>query len=342
MSKISRCVARLLVAFGLSIGVLSFASAATLDQVRARGHLICGSVASMAGFSERTDKGLWSGFDVDFCRAVAAAVLGNPDLVEFKPLSGESRFADLQTGAIDLLARDGAWNLQHDTLFGVHYVGTSFFDGLALLVRGNAGVISAYELKNVSICMGNDATERKIIEDFFFETQASFTEVHYEDRQDLSVAYAAGLCDAIAAPASWLNAIRRGFADPSSSQILPERLSKLPLGPVVRQGDPQWFNIVRWTLFALVNAEELGVTSLNIEPMLVAHNPAIRRILGVEGDFGTPLGLDPIWMRNVIRSVGNYGEIYARNFGSQTGTALPRGLNALWTKGGLLYAPPVR
>lgn len=318
------------------------ASAATLDKVRERGHLICASVSGLPGFAQKGSDNLWSGFDVDFCRAVAAAVLDDPNRVVFRSLPGEARFADLQTGQVDLLARNAPWTMTRDNSFGVDYVATSFYDGLAFLVPQASNVVSAYELKQVKVCMVNNPDEVRAVQDLMFETQATYEEKLYEDREDLGVAYQAGLCDAVAAPGTWLYALRRSLADPAAHRILPERISQRPLGPVVRQGDSEWFNIVRWTLFALINAEELGVTSSNIEPMLAIKNPAIQRLLGAGEDIGKPLRLNPAWIRNVIKAVGNYGEIYARNFGSQTGVALPRGLNSLWTKGGLIYGPPIR
>lgn len=326
----------------VALGQFNTANAATLDKVRERGHVICASVAALPGFAQQGADGLWSGFDVDFCRAVAAAVLDDPNRVVFRSLQGEARFADLQTGQVDLIARNAPWTMTRDNSFGVDYVATSFYDGLAFLVPKSSNVVSAYELKQVKICMVNNPDEVRAVQDLMFETQSSYEEKLYEDREDLGVAYQAGICDVVAAPGTWLYSLRRSLPDPAAHQILPERISQRPLGPVVRQGDDEWFNIVRWTLFALINAEELGVTSNNIEPMLALKNPAIKRLLGSGEDVGTPLRLNPMWIRNVIKSVGNYGEIYARNFGSQTGVALPRGLNALWTKGGLLYGPPVR
>lgn len=318
------------------------AQATMLETVRARGFLICGATAALPGFAEQDATGHWSGFDVDLCRGIAAAVFGNPDLIEFRPLRGESRFAPLQTGAIDVLARDGPWTQKRDTDFGVRYVGTAFFDGQAFMVPQSLGAVSAYELDNLSICVLDGGDEQSQLQDFFFANQASYTEVLYEDVADLAVAYRAGLCQGISAPARQLQAIRRDLPEPASHRILPERISKELLGPVVRQGDDQWFDIVQWTLFTLINAEEVGITSLNIDSLAATRTLAVRQILGVDGDFGTPLGLSPKFMSDVIRAVGNYAELYDRNFGPQTGAALLRGQNALWSNGGQMYAPPVR
>lgn len=316
--------------------------AATLDDVRERGYLVCAAANPLPGFTQRSAEGLWSGFDVDFCRAVAAAALGDPDLVEFRPLSGNSRFAQLQTGEVDLIARNAAWTASRDSGYGAHYVATSFFDGQAFMVPQALGFVSAYELDEITVCVVNGSDDARNMREFFFETQATYSEVTYDDREDLGVAYRAGLCNVVSAPASWLYGIKRRLDDPTTHRILPERISRLPLGPVVRQDDDEWFNIVRWTLFVLINAEELGVTQRNLESMSSARTPAIRRLLGIESDFGSALRLEQMWMQNVIAAVGNYGEMFDRNFGPQTGAALLRGLNANWIKGGLMVAPPVR
>jgi general L-amino acid transport system substrate-binding protein len=325
----------------LSVAITASA-AQTLDAVRERGFLICGATNALPGFAQIDADGRWSGFDVDLCRAIAAAVFGDPNLIEFRSLRGEARFASLQSDAVDVLTRNGPWTARRDTLYGASYVGTSFFDGQAFLVPQSLGLVSAFELDNVRICVidGGDDLER--IQEFFFANQAIYTEVPYEDIEDLSLAYRSGRCDAVSASGRQLQAIRRALPDPSAHRILPERISKELLGPVVRAGDTQWFNIVRWTLFALINAEEVGVTSLNTESLAASHTPAIKRILGVEGDYGTPLGLKPTFMADAIRAVGNYAELYDRHFGPQTGAALLRGQNSLWSNGGLLYAPPVR
>ncbi|MBJ3785532.1 amino acid ABC transporter substrate-binding protein [Devosia sediminis] len=318
------------------------ASAQTLEAVRSRGFLICGSSNPLAGFSQQDVDGRWSGFDVDLCRALAAAVLGNPDLIEFRSYRGEARFAPLETNAVDVLMRNGAWTLGRDTRYGARYVTPTFFDGQAFLVPQAMGVVSAYELDDVSVCVIDGAGDLEALEEFFFSNQTDYREVPYEDVADLATAYRAGLCQAISASGRQLQAIRRELPDPNLHRILPERISKEVLAPVVRDGDEQWFKIVRWTMFALINAEEVGVTSLNIDSLVAARTPAVRRILGVEGDFGTALGLRETFLADAIRAVGNYSELYDRHFGPQTGAAMLRGQNALWSNGGLLYAPPVR
>lgn len=313
----------------------------TLATIKERGHLICATSDPLPGFAQPGPEGRWTGFDVDFCRAVAVAVFDDPSKMEFVPLSGDSRFAQLQIGDVDLIARNAPWTMRRDTGYGASYVATSFFDGQAFMVPQSLGAVSAYELENVSVCVLDGGEELANIREFFFTTQAAYTEVLYEDREDLTVAYSNGLCNAVSAPASWLNAIRRSLPEPATHRILPETISKGAFGPVVRAGDPQWFDIVQWTLFALIDAEELGVSSLNIQSLSKAKTHAIRRLVGLEGSFGPAIGLAPDFIAKVIQAVGNYGEIFERNFGPETGAAVVRGQNALWIYGGLLQAPPI-
>lgn len=323
-------------------GFVAPAHAQTLEAVRARGFLICAAVGVTPGFAQSDAEGRWNGFDVDMCRAIAAAVLGNPDLLEFRPLRGESRFAHLQTREIDVVVRNSPFTQSRDTTFGARYVTTTFYDGQAFMVPGTLGIVSAYELEGLTICIADNGEALARLRDFFFLNQADYREIVYEDTADLLIAYRAGRCDAVSASGRDLHTIRRDLPDPMSHRILPERISKDALGPVVREDDEQWFDIVRWTMFTLVNAEEHGVTALNLDSLATTRARAVRRILGLEQDFGAPLGLTPTFMADIIRAVGNYGEIYERNFGPQNGPALPRGQNALWVNGGLLYAPPIR
>jgi general L-amino acid transport system substrate-binding protein len=313
----------------------------TLQAVRDRGVLICATSDPLPGFAQQGFDGIWTGFDIDICRAVAAAVFGDPNKVSFRPLSGDSRFVDLQVGAVDLLARNGAWTMRRDTSFGSSYVGASFYDGQGFMVPESLGFVSAYELDNVSVCVLDSGEELASLREFFFTTQTAYTEVPYEDRADLSVAYQRGLCNVVSAPGSWLQAVRRSLPDPATHRILPERISKEVFGPVVRDGDDQWFQIVRWTLFTLIAAEEAGVSSFNIGDLGAAKTPAIRRLLGLQGTYGPGIGLSPTFMHDVIAMVGNYGELFDRHFGPDTGAAIPRGQNALWINGGLLYSPPL-
>ncbi|ODT72962.1 MAG: hypothetical protein ABS75_01725 [Pelagibacterium sp. SCN 63-23] len=331
----------LLLAAGLFGLAAQPAAAQTLDAVRERGFLVCGSSNPLAGFAQMDSESRWSGFDVDLCRALAAAVFGNPDLIEFRSYRGEARFAPLQTGSVDVLMRNGAWTAGRDTRFGARYVTATFFDGQAFLVPQALGVVSAYELDNVSVCVVDGSGDVQALDEFFFSNQTSFTEVVYEETADLLTAYRAGLCQVVSASGRQLQAIRRELQDPALHRILPERISKEVLGPVVRQDDDEWFEIVRWTVFALITAEEVGVTSANIDSLAAARTPGVRRILGLESDFGNALRLRPTFMSDAIRAVGNYSELYDRHFGAQTGAAMLRGQNALWRNGGLLYAPPI-
>lgn len=317
------------------------AAGPTLQAVRERGAVVCASSDPIPGFARQDENGLWRGFDVDFCRAVSAAIFGDPDKVIFRALSGDSRFVDLQTGAVDLMARNGSWTMRRDTTFGASYVGTSFYDGQGFMVPEALGFVSAFELDKVSVCVLDRGQEVANLREFFFTTQATYTEILYEDREDLAVAYQRGLCNVVSAPASWLQAIRRTLPDPATHRILPEGISKEAFGPVVRSGDDQWFEIVRWTLFTLISAEEAGVSSFNVASLGAAKTLAIRRLLGLAGTFGPGIGLDAGFMTNIVAGVGNYGEIFERNFGPDTGAAIPRGKNALWINGGLLYAPPI-
>lgn len=339
-----RLVAALL-ALCLGVQAVLAATAApagpTLQAIRDRGHVICASTDPLPGFAQPGQDGRWSGFDVDFCRAVAVAVFNDPSRMEFVPLVGDGRFAQLQAGTIDLIARNGAWTMRRDTTYGARYVGNMFYDGQGIMVPQTLGTVSAYELDNVSVCIVDEPEQIANLQEFFFTTQASYTEVLYENREDLGFAYQAGRCNAVSAPISWLNAMRRSLPDPGAQRILPERISKSAFGPVVRVGDDQWFSIVQWVLFAMIDAEEAGLTSLNIESIAATKTHRIRRLLGLEGDFGSPLGLDPDFIPHMIKAVGNYGEIYERNFGPETGAGVVRGQNALWENGGLLFAPGV-
>jgi len=334
-------VALFVVAAGSAMAQATAPDGPTLKAVRARGHVICAGSDPLPGFAQLDNRGLWTGFDVDFCRAIAAAIFGDPDKLEFRALTGDARFASLQTGDIDVISRDADWTMRRDTRYAASYVAPSFYDGQAFMVPASRNIVSAYQLDNLRVCVTDQGDQLINLQEFAFTTQAQYTEVLYEDREDLAVAYAKGLCDAVSAPASWLNAIRRGMESPASQVILPERISKSVFGPVVRQGDDQWFKIVEWTLFALIDAEQAGVTSVNIDSLAAAKTHGIRRLLGIEGSFGPSLGLAPDFIKSVIKAVGNYGQIFDRNFGPDTGANVPRGQNALWSNGGLIYAPDI-
>jgi len=321
----------------------SVAYADTLDSVLERGFVRCGATQGHQGFSNLSADGFWSGYDVDLCRAISAAVFGDANRVEFIEYEGTSRAAPLQGDQVDLFARNAYWTMSRDTQYNLHYVGITYFDGQAIMVPEAKGVVSAVSLQDVTVCAVEGSIESDRIEKYFFEHQINYTETYYEELSDLQTAYMAGLCDVVTAPASHLQSLLLSEAiDPAAHRILPERLSVEPWGPVVRAGDDRWQNVVRWTLFALLNAEELGVNSRNVETMVESKNPKVRRLLGVDGQFGEPLGIPDSWAHDVIKGVGNFGEIFSRNLGKDSGLNIIRGNNELWTRGGLMYAPPIR
>lgn len=321
---------------------LACAQSRTLDIVKTRGHLICGVNTGLAGFAAPDDRGNWVGLDVDFCRAVAAAIFHDGTKVRFVPLNAKERFTALQSGEVDILSRNTTWTMSRDTSLGLNFAGILYFDGQAFMVRRALGLKSATELSGASICVQSGTTNELNLADFFETRGLSYRPVVYERLIQVLGAYSTGRCDAFTADTSQLIAERTRLPDPDAHEMLPDRVSKEPLGPAVRQGDAVWSNIVRWTLFALINAEELGVTQSNIDAERTSPNPEIRRLLGTEGDYGKAIGLDADWAVSVLRAVGNYGESFERNLGQGSPLKIARGRNALWTDGGLMYAPPVR
>ena len=322
--------------------IVSSANATTLEDVKAKGYVQCGVNTGLLGFGSTDDKGEWKGFDVDYCRAVAAAVFGDPKAVKFTPLTAKERFTALQSGEIDMLARNTTWTMSRDTSLGLTFAGTSYYDGQGFMVKKSLGVTSALQLGGASVCVQTGTTTELNLADYFKRNNMQYNPVAFEQLPEVDAAYQAGRCDVYTTDASGLYAIRLTLANPDDHIVLPEIISKEPLGPVVRQGDDQWFNIVKWTHFALLNAEELGVTSKNVDEMKNSTNQEIRRLLGTDGTFGEMVGLGNDWAYNIIKSVGNYGEIFDRNIGPDTPLKISRGLNALWTNGGIQYAPPVR
>ncbi len=314
----------------------------SLDVVKGRGMLNCGVSPGTPGFSNPDDKGNWTGLDVDFCRAVAAVVLDDPKKVSFKPLTAKERFTALQSGEVDLLSRTTTWTIQRDSSLGLVFAGVTYYDGQGLMVPKKLGVKSAKELNGASVCVATGTTTELNLSDYFRVNKMTYKPVVFEKADELNAAYEAGRCDVYTTDASGLYAQRLKLKDPAGHVILPEIISKEPLGPVVRQGDFQWFTIVKWAYFALLNAEELGVNSTNVDEMLKSTNPEIKRLLGVEGDFGKGIGLTNDWVVKLVKGVGNYGEIYDRNVGPNTPLKIERGLNKLWNQGGLQYAPPIR
>lgn len=314
----------------------------TLSGVKARGALKCGVHQGLPGFAATDDNGNWKGLDVDFCRAVAAAVFGDATKVEFVPLSAKERFTALQSGEIDLLSRNTTWTMTRDTSLGLNFAGVNYYDGQGFMVRKELGVSSALELSGASVCTNTGTTTELNVADYFKANKMPYEIVAFEKASEVNKAYDAARCDVYTSDASQLAAMRLKLAKPDDHMVLPEIISKEPLGPAVRQGDDQWFNVVRWTFFGLLNAEELGITKANVGEMTASDNPSVKRALGVDGDFGPKIGLDSAWLKNVVSSVGNYGEMYERHLGPKTPLAIRRGLNELWTKGGLMYAPPIR
>ena len=323
--------------------VAGYASATTLEDVQARGALNCGVSTGVNGFSAPDANGVWQGFDVAVCRAVAAAVLGDPMAVNFVPTTGQTRFTALASGEIDMLARNTTWTLSRDVDLGFTFIGVNYYDGQGFMVNRNLGVSSATELDGATVCIQTGTTTELNLADYFRINNMTYEPVPIETNAEAQQQYLAGACDVYTTDASGLAATRASFETPGDHVILPEIISKEPLGPLVRQGDDQWADIGRWTLNALIAAEELGVTSANLEQMAAGtNNPEINRLLGSEGSLGEMLGLDPQWAMHAIAAGGNYGEIFAATIGEATPIGLARGLNAQWTQGGLLYTPPFR
>ncbi len=329
-----------LVAAALSATV-SVASAGTLDTVKQKGTLTCGVNPALAGFGIPDDKGNFTGLDVDFCHAVAAAVLGDATKVKYIALNATDRFTALQSSEIDLLARNSTWTSSRDSQ-GMLFGPVNFYDGQGFLVRKKLGVASAKDLNGASVCVQQGTTTELNLADYFRTNGMKYDSVAFKGEDETLKAYESGRCDAFTTDSSGLYAERLRLVNPDDHIVLPEIISKEPLSPAVRQGDDQWFNIVRWTQYAMVTAEELGVTSKNVDEMMKSENPDIRRLLGVEGEAGKGLGLNGNWAYILLKQVGNYGEVFDRNVGDGSPLKIKRGLNALWSKGGLQYAPPIR
>jgi general L-amino acid transport system substrate-binding protein len=320
------------------------ASAATLDDVKARGTLNCGVTTGLVGFAAPDANGEWTGFDVSVCRAVAAAVLGDAAAVEFVPTTGQTRFTALASGEIDMLARNTTWTFSRDTDLKFDFVGVNYYDGQGFMVPKALGVASAKDLDGATVCIQTGTTTELNLADFFRTNNISYEPVPIETNAEAQQQYLAGACDVYTTDASGLAATRATFEAPNDHTLLPEIISKEPLGPLVRHGDSEWGDIVRWTLNALITAEELGVTSSNIGELSAAatNNPEINRLLGTEGELGAMIGLDAGWALNAISASGNYGESFEKNIGENTPLGLARGLNAMGTDGGLVYSPPFR
>ncbi|MGI9513299.1 MAG: amino acid ABC transporter substrate-binding protein [Anderseniella sp.] len=327
----------------VSLAGISAASAGTLDDVKSKGFIQCGVSQGLIGFSNPDDKNNWTGLDVDFCRAVAGAVFGDGQKVKFTPLSAKERFTALQSGEIDVLSRNTTWTMGRDTSLGLVFAGVTYYDGQGFMVKKSLGVDSALKLDGASVCTQTGTTTELNLADYFRANNMKYEVVAFEKADEVIAAYDSGRCDVFTTDQSGLYAERLKLKNPDENVVLPEIISKEPLGPVVRQGDDAWFNVVKWTYFALLNAEEAGVTAANVDDMIAnSTDPGIRRLLGVEGDFGKAIGLENNWAANAIRAVGNYGEMFDRNVGPDTNLKISRGVNALWKDGGIQYAPPVR
>ncbi|MBX6328839.1 MAG: amino acid ABC transporter substrate-binding protein [Pseudolabrys sp.] len=327
------------------LGAFAFAqsaSAQTLKTVKDRGLLICGANGTLAGFGLPDAQGKWTGLDVDVCRAIAAAIFNDADKVKFVPLSAKDRFTALQSGEVDVLVRNTTWTSSRDTSLGLNFTGVDYYDGQGFMVRKSLKVNSALELNGASVCVQQGTTTELNLADYFRAHNMQLKSVTFATANEAVKAYDAGRCDSYTTDASGLAAERLRLANPNDHVILPEIISKEPLGPAVRHGDDQWFDIVKWVLFAMINAEELGVNSKNVDEMLKSSNPDVKRLLGTEGNYGEQLGLTKDWVVRIVRLVGNYGEVFERNVGSGSPLKIDRGLNKLWNKGGIQYAPPVR
>ena len=335
-----RVMFALITAAGLT--AVSPANAAVLDQVKSKSFVQCGVSQGLPGFSSPDDKGSWTGLDVDVCRAIAAAIFDDATKVRYTPLTAKDRFTALQSGEIDVLSRNTTWTLSRDTSLGLNFAGVSYYDGQGFLIRKDKKVSSALELSGASVCTQTGTTTELNVADFFRARNMKYEVVAFTTADETIKAYEAGRCDVFTSDVSQLYAMRLKLANTSDHVVLPEIISKEPLGPVVRHGDDQWFDIVKWVLFAMLNAEELNVTQKNLDEQLKSPNPEIKRLLGVEGNFGEQLGLTRDWVVRIVKQVGNYGESFDRNVGAGSRLGIERGLNRLWNKGGIQYAPPVR
>jgi len=345
MTKIKSLLITLLLSLGVSTAIAG-SHGSTLDVVKERGKLMCGTNTGLAGFANPNDQGVWEGIDVDVCRAVAAAIFGDANAVEFVPTTTKARFEILRSGEIDVLARNTTWTLQRDVELGLEFIGVNYYDGQGFMVRKDLGVTSALELDGASVCIQVGTTTELNLADYFTANGMSYEPIPVETNSEADTAYLAGRCDIYTTDASGLYAQRAGYPDPSAHIVLPEIISKEPLGPAVRHGDSEWADIVRWSLNAMIIAEEKGITSANVDMMLNSKDPETLRLLGVTkaetGAYGSWFGLEDDWAYNIIKQVGNYSESFEKHIGVNTPINIARGLNALYKNGGILYAPPFR
>ena len=325
-----------------AVGAQAETSSTTLETVLSKGYLSCGVNTGLPGFATPDEKGLWSGMDVDVCRGVAAAVLGDASKVKYIPLTAKERFTALQSGEIDMLSRNTTWTLTRDASLGLNFAGVSYYDGQGFLVKKELGVTRAKQLDGAAVCIQSGTTTELNLADYFRSNGMKYQPVVFDTSDGTAKGFDSGRCDVLTSDQSQLYALRLRLSKPDQAVVLPEVISKEPLGPLVRQGDDQWFNIVKWSLFAMINAEELGLTSANIDKSKSTSDPSVRRFLGIEGPKGKGMGLKDNWAYQVVKQVGNYGEIFDRNIGESSPLKIERGLNAQWSQGGILYAPPFR
>jgi len=318
------------------------ASAQTLKAVKDRGMLNCGANGQLAGFGMPDAQGKWTGMDVDICRAIAAAIFNDASKAKFVPLSAKDRFTALQSGEVDVLSRNTTWTSSRDSALGISFTGVDYYDGQGFMVRKSLKVNSALELNGASVCVQQGTTTELNLADYFRAHNMQLKSVTFATSDEAIKAYDAGRCDAYTTDASGLYAERLKLANPADHMVLPEIISKEPLGPSVRQGDDQWFTVVKWVLFAMMDGEELGITSKNVDQMLTSTNPEVKRFVGTEGAYGEQIGLTKDWAVRIIKLVGNYGEVFDRNVGAGSPLKIDRGMNKLWNKGGIQYAPPIR
>ena len=335
--------ASLVLAFAVAVGFSTqAASAQTLKTVKERGMLSCGVGPGLPGFSSPDDKGNWTGLDVDICRAVAAAILNDANKVKFVPLSAKDRFTALQSGEIDVLSRNTTWTLSRDTSLGANFTGVTYYDGQGFLVKKSLKVNSALELNSASVCVTTGTTTEQNLADYFKGNNMKYEVIAFGTNDEAVKAYESGRCDVFTNDVSGLYSDRLKLLNLADHAVLPEVISKEPLGPMVRHGDDQWFDIVKWSLYAMITAEELGITQKNVDEMAKSDKPEMKRVFGTDGNLGEQLGLTKDWVSRIVKGVGNYGESFDRNVGAGSKLGIARGLNQLWNKGGIQYAPPIR
>ena len=337
-----KCVSLVLTLAAAAALSAQAASAQTLKTVKDRGQLSCGVSGGLPGFSTPDDKRNWTGIDVDLCRGIAAAIFDDPTKVKFVPLSAKDRFTALQSGEIDVLSRNTTWTLSRDTSLGANFTGVTYYDGQGFLVKKSLKVNSALELNSASVCVQTGTTTEQNLADYFKGNNMKYEIIAFGTADETVKAYESGRCDVFTSDVSQLYAERLKVANPADHVVLPEVISKEPLGPMVRHGDDQWFDVVKWTLFAMINAEELGITQKNVDEMLKSDKPEIKRLLGTDGNLGEQLGLTKDWVSRIVKATGNYGESFERNVGAGSKLGIARGLNNLWNKGGIQYSPPIR